>query len=231
VLGKQAVAHKGKLKGVTLAMDLGALPMNSRFFLLALVITAVVWQSIRAAAPEAATTQNSAPVDPPTGAPAEALEVRYAKAQLRLAEANLARVERINQRLAKVVSPDVVAEYRQELDVAKSLVKSAEGAAGAKFDVWLQRAAAGARSTQSAWRSVAAAERRVPGTFDPLDIERLRLRAEVARLELARGKSMAASPRLVQVEWQMDLVGGELQRLKEDLRSPPTSRTYFVWPY
>ena len=197
--------------------------MNTRFFtVLAVLVSLALWQVLRAELPK----------EQRPAAPVDSLEARYSQAQLRLAEANLDRVQRINARLAKTISRDVVTEYQQEVEVASQQAKAGGAGNASALDVWLARAAADARSTEAFWKSASAANRRVPGTIDPLDIERLRLRAEVARLELARGKAVVLAPKAAQLEWQLALVNGQLQRLREDvLRSPPTNHRNLFFVY
>ena len=66
---------------------------------------------------------------PQTPAPSdtisESVEVRYARAQMQLAEANLNRVEQINKRLARSVPSSVVAEYQHDVQVAKTRLEQA----------------------------------------------------------------------------------------------------------
>src|SRR5580704_17286646 len=78
----------------------------------------------------------------PAGASAsETIDVRYARAQLQLAQANVQRVQQINQRLARTVPASVVAEYQRDRDVAKAQMQQAESrAAEDPFAVWLSRA-------------------------------------------------------------------------------------------
>ena len=55
----------------------------------------------------------------------ESVEVRYARAQMQLAEANLNRVEQSNKRVARVVPSSVVAEYQCDVQVAKTRLEQA----------------------------------------------------------------------------------------------------------
>ena len=105
----------------------------------------------------------------------ESVEVRYARWQMQLAEANLKRVEQSNKQVARSVPSSVVAEYRHDVDVAKTrLERATAGGAAGDFQVWLQRAAAEQKAAETAWKSAVAANGSAPGTFAPLDIERFR---------------------------------------------------------
>jgi hypothetical protein len=159
--------------------------------------------------------QNSAP----SHTAVESVELRYARAQLRLAEANLSRIEQTNKQAARAVPSSIVAEYQHDLRVAKArLALATKGRPTSEFQVWLQRAEVELRTAETAWKNATAVNRRVPETFAPLDVERLRLRAEVARLQLERGQSLVNSGREAQLQWQIDLLDNQLQRLKEESR-------------
>jgi hypothetical protein len=163
--------------------------------------------------------------------PAESIEVRYARAQLKLAEVNLNRVEQSNRRVSGAVPSSVVAEYQHDVEVAKARLEQATAAqAGGEFQVWLQRAVAEQKASETSWKKALAANRRMAGTFGPLEIERFQLRAEVARLLLERGQSLAHSGREAQLQWQIELLDNQVQRLKEEARRATSSVvSYPTW--
>ena len=66
-----------------------------------------------------------AQLPPPKKAASESTEVRYARAQLQLAEANLSRVEQSNKQMARSVPSSIVAEYEYDVQVAKSRLEQA----------------------------------------------------------------------------------------------------------
>ena len=174
--------------------------------------------------------------DPPAESPApsdaasESIDVRYARAQFHLAEANLQRVQQMNQRLARTVPASVVAEYQHDLDVAKLHMQHAESSTVTDgFSVWLRQAEAIWKNADTIWKNAVTINQDAPRTFQALDVERFRLRAEVTRLQLERGKHLAHAPRDAQLQWQIELVNNEVQQLKEDARAAPYSRVGRVW--
>lgn len=154
------------------------------------------------------------------------LELRYAEAQLKLAEVNLQKVQRMNERVARAVPGDLIAEYREDVEVAKLRVQHlASGKEESRLRVWLRRAEADAKAAQARWKSGVAVNERAPGTIDPLDLERLRVQADVARLRLARGRAVADQSQEAQVQWQLNYLSDEVQRLNEEaLRRLTTTR-------
>jgi len=174
-------------------------------------------------------TATAAP--PPDAGPAENLQWQYSQARLQLAEANLKRVDQLNRRRERSVAPSVVAEFQGEVDEARLQVERAAAAeAGGEFDVWLRRAEGELASATNRWKKSLEGNQRLKGAFEPLDVERYRLRAEVARLQLARGKSLIGASREAQLEWQLELLNNEIDRLKEELmRVPSTVRYYPIY--
>ncbi len=176
----------------------------------------------------------AAPTDaPPEPAGNESPTVRAAKLQLELAQLSLKRIERMNQRVANTVPVTVASEYRQDVEVARARLENALGKApDAEFKTWLRLAEAASRSADDQWKSAQAANRNRPDTFDGIDLERLRLRAEIARLRVERGQSLANQPLQARLEWQVEFLNDEVQRLKEAvLRYPPPTRFYPLWWY
>jgi hypothetical protein len=159
----------------------------------------------------------------------ESVEVRYARAQLQLAKANLNRVEQSNKRVAGSVPSSVVAEYQHDFQVAKTrLDQTAAGRAASEFQVWLQRAEAERRTAETTWKNAMAVNGQAPGTFESLDIERYRLRAEVAKLQLERGQTLIDSGRDAQLQWEIDMLDNQVQRLKEESSQ---STPFIGFPY
>ena len=156
---------------------------------------------------------------PPSNPAEESVEVRYARAQLQLAEANLGRVEQSNKEVERTVPSSIVAEYQDDVRVAKTrLQKATAGESANGFQAWLARAEAERRAADTAWKNATTVNQRAPGTFVPLDVERFRLRAEVAKLQLERGQALANAGREAQLQWQSDLLDNQVQRLKDEMR-------------
>ena len=179
----------------------------------------------------------SAGAAPPAaeGAPAqsgESLDVRYARAQFALAEANLKRVDQINQQVARAVSGKVVDEYRRDVDVARARLDAAERGESDSFQVWLRCAEASLKSADRAWQNAVVANQHMPGTIDQVDVERLRLRAEVYRIDLERGRALAGGTREAQLQWRVRMLSDEVDRLNEAVfRMGPPRSSYLFWRY
>lgn len=180
----------------------------------------------------ATTVGNTQETPRPEGTPRD-FDVEYAEAKLELAKANLERAETLNQKVSNAVSANVVAEYRQDLEVAELRVEEAKAGKTDNFDVWLRSAEKKAAAAKTAWESAVAANKRTKGTVEATDVERLRLRSEVLRLNFERGQTLAKQPREMQLEWRVSSLGDEVERLSEIVlrNAPSRSGNQQVWYY
>ncbi len=160
------------------------------------------------------------------------LEVQYAQAQFDLAETNLKKIEATNQRFPKTVSAAVIAEYAEDLAIAKAQLDSAkEGSDPDLFSGWLRRAESNMRAAEAYYRSATTANQRQPGTVDPLDLKRLQLRVAVTRLQYERGQLLTGAGAEQKLQWQVQVLNDEVARLKEQTsRITPQTRLY-PWRY
>ncbi len=173
------------------------------------------------------------PPAPRDAAAEESLELRYARVRFELAEANLKRVEQMNKKLDRTVPSSVVADFKN--DLAEADLQFRQAAREATLDpmaIWLRRAESSFQSATTRWKNAIAANRRVSDTIPALDVDRFRLRAEVAHLQWQRGQKLAKAPREEQLAWQVDLLNDELELLKEETsRVAPFVRYYPIWLY
>ncbi|MGD9648748.1 MAG: hypothetical protein AB7U73_23760 [Pirellulales bacterium] len=181
------------------------------------------WQLSGAAPP-----QNS----PPAGETTDNLDLRYAEAQLALAQANLKRAESANQRVPNAVAGNVVAAYKSDVEVARLRVEQLQVAGPDSIRVWLRAAEVNWKLADTRYRSALAANQRTPNTINPFDVERYRCRAEVCRLDFERGQAVADGPREKQLEWRVSMLNDQVERLNEAVfRSPPTRTVDPFWWY
>jgi hypothetical protein len=199
--------------------------MNTRvvvqFVCFAVIFLAIGYHLARAIPPDNA-------AQPPAQ---ESLDVRYARAQVILAEANLKRLQEMNQKVSGAVSADMLISYQEDLKTAQTELAAARaGNAGQAFEVWLRRAAAALAYADVQWRAAVAANQRMAGTVSPIDVERRRLRLEVDRLELERGQALAQGSAEQKLAWELSVMSNEMQRLKEEVRQTvPATPLYPSW--
>ncbi|MBX3411167.1 MAG: hypothetical protein KF708_00510 [Pirellulales bacterium] len=151
------------------------------------------------------------------------LDVEYAKTRLALAQASLDRAEGRNKKVANTVTVNVLAQYYRDVEIARLALEDAEQGDANSFNVWLAEAEAQWKSAHASWQSALAANKRMQGTVHTLDVERLRLRAELLRLNLARGRALVGQSRDKQLEWQLSALNEEIRRLSDTVfRTSPT---------
>jgi hypothetical protein len=160
------------------------------------------------------------------------IELAYAEAQYKLAEVSLKKLELTNQRFARTVSAAVIADYAEDLAIAKAQLDSArQGTDADLFQGWIRRVESNLKTTRANHQSALTVNQRQPGTVDPLDVERLRLRVEINQMQLERGKLLANAPIEQKLEWQVQVLNDEVARLKEQTsRVAPQTRVY-PWRY
>jgi hypothetical protein len=181
-----------------------------------------------------ATVVSADVADKPVAAPESALtlEMKYAEAQFKLAETNLRKVELTNQRFQKTVSASVIADYAEDLAIAKAQLDSVrEGGHDVLFAGWIRRVESNMKTAEATYNSARLANQRQPGTVDVLDVERSRLRFEIARLQLEQGKLLASATVDERLRWQVQVLNDEVASLKvQTSRIAPGTRVY-PWRY
>lgn len=83
------------------------------------------------------------------------------------------------------------------------------------------------------WQAYELLATRPPVKRDPLGRaftsrgQRFRLRAEVAKLQLERGQSLVDSGREAQLQWVIEMLDNQVQRLKEESRRGASSIGFY----
>jgi len=133
----------------------------------------------------------------------------------------------------------VVADLRSDIAEADLQVRQASADNDqSEFAVWLRRAQSQSETAVTRWKNAVSANQQLKdanqpqGMFNELDIERFRLRAEVARLQWERGRLLVATSREAQLEWQVELLHNEVDRLREEATQvSPFIRYYPIYWY
>jgi hypothetical protein len=158
---------------------------------------------------------------------------RYAAARLALAEAGLKRVVRMNQQVPNATAAQVVEDYRADVALAQAQLEAARrGRAIDSFEFWLARAKAAASAASAQARRAAEVNRTMPGTIKPLDLEKLRARADVAQLLTERAQQLLSAAQAEQLAWQLEFLQVETERLQEEVfRVGRSGGIIPIWPY
>ncbi len=149
-------------------------------------------------------------------ASSDSVAVRCARAQLQLAEVNLRKADAMNRKLEGSLSTDLIAQFTEDVEIARQHVQDLQRAGGVdSLETWIQRADLAVRLAEANLKKAKDVDQLVPGTVQPLDFQRLRLRVDIARLQLERGRSLAKSPVEARLQWQIEMLNDGLTRLKE----------------
>lgn len=146
----------------------------------------------------------------------DSVAARYARAQLRLAELTLQKAQAMNQKVAGTLVGSMVSQLADEVEFARLQVRST-GQTGEvdPLQACMQRAELGLRLSEARLRRATEANQRVPGTVQPLDLERLRLGVEVAQLRIESGRSIADASPNAKLQWQIEMLSEEMSSLRQ----------------
>jgi Tfp pilus assembly protein PilX len=153
---------------------------------------------------------------PPKANDKDSLSVRYAQAQLRLAELTLQKAQSLNQRMANTITPAMVSLFSDDVEFAKSQLQAVKSTG--KLDSYqglLRRAELSLRTAEQNLKKITEADKLMPGTFDASDLERLKINVELAKVRLERGKALANADPQTKLQWQVELLNDDVARLKE----------------
>lgn len=148
----------------------------------------------------------------------ESIEVRLAVTKLKLAEAELRRVMEANRRIPNTIPKTTVEWLHRNVELAKQQVELARQGGQPWHVLHIRQMEAALKTAESALARAEAMNRITPRTVDEVELERLHLKAEVARLSLAKARDPAnvQSPE-AHLQWQIDQLRDEIDRLKDQV--------------
>lgn len=149
----------------------------------------------------------------------EDVNVRYARAYLRLAKANLESVLAANRSVAELHSAVAVERLRADVKIAEELLRQAlPSGSGNLHQVHIQSAKSDQAIAELNLRNAIALNKRVPGTVSEVELEKIRSAAEVARLGVERARDKANSEsELAHTQWQLEQLREAMLELRVHL--------------
>lgn len=160
--------------------------------------------------------QEPAERNSPENGNVEDVRVRYAEANLRLAEIELDMALTENKKIANVYSTLTVQRLRNNVAYAKEMVRFEVGdhSDHSLHKLHLSDLEMEWQFAEAELAAAVQANEVVPSSVDDLEIERLRAAAEVARLAVdkARDPTVTKSP-IDHLQWRLDRIRSELTRL------------------
>ncbi len=164
------------------------------------------------------TAQTGGQPNPDSGnSPAsENIFVRYARAYLELAKADLEIALDVNRRIGATYPQTTVQRLRNHVEVAEAKLQyELAGGKNNLHDIHLRELEGARKLAEGKLANAIRVNQRLAGTISALEIQQLRLAAEVARLAIARGRDPTAvrTPH-AHLQWQLDQMRNALLRLQ-----------------
>lgn len=147
-------------------------------------------------------------------------DAQFVEVLAKLASLRLERINRINAKVPGSVPPDDVSLLELEAKSISKLKQDAKNAGQVSgYSMLLSLAEVSQASAAQEWKRVSAIQQRSPGSIPEQDAEGARLRAELAEMTLARGKSAATKSPQDQQNWALQFLFVELHGLRDAVRS------------
>lgn len=148
----------------------------------------------------------------------ESVDIRLAESKLQLAQLELQRAQEINRRVSGTVQETTLQRLQQSVEVATKVLEFSRGEEQELHAVHLLQLEAEVKLANRQLKSAIEANRLAPGIVSATGLERFRLRAEVARLTLARAREASGFESTeAHLQWQVDHLYDEVQRLRNDI--------------
>ncbi len=142
----------------------------------------------------------------------ESIHIRYARAYLELARADLNTALGVNKRIGVAYAENTVQRLRNHVEIAEAkLQHELSGGESKLHDIHLKELKKASNLANMNLASAIAVNERLAGAINELEIKRLRWVAEVAKLAIERGRDPAAvrTP-YAHLQWQLDQMRSEL---------------------
>ncbi len=146
---------------------------------------------------------------------AEGVRVRYARANLQLAEIELRSALTENEKIPNLYTVQTIQRLRNNVGCAQEMLhQETHPGDDRPHALHLREVEGTLKLAESGLAAAVAANKKVPGSVPDLEIERLRATADVAglALEKAREPAVTQSP-MDHLQWQLDRIRSELARL------------------
>lgn len=146
----------------------------------------------------------------------KSLTIRWAEAQLKLAQMNLDRVQELNKKVPRTLIGSMVREFAEEVEQAQTELKIAqETPEGDAFRACLERVKLDLRSAEDRAKRALQTHEKAPSVVSKSDVERMRVAAIVIDLQLQRGLELQDASPQEQLQWQLEVISGDLNRVRQ----------------
>jgi hypothetical protein len=146
---------------------------------------------------------------------ADGFAMQAAKLNLQLAEMNLERMNRQNRRVPGTVIQGLIDMFAQEVELARAELSIFEkNAGGSPYLAMVERMRLAVRFSKARADRALAMFEKAPEIMSRTDVERMRNMARIADLQLQRGLALEKASAGDQLQWQLEVYGDELDRVR-----------------
>lgn len=140
------------------------------------------------------------------------LDLRYSEAMLGLARLELQRAMGINRQIPGTFTKTAIEALEQSVIVCEAQVEALKE--NKRIPLYLIAAEANAKAARQSLQRVLAINQQNPGTITPIEVERLRLTAELANLALEKARTIKPQNEAQFLQWQLDQLREDLFQLR-----------------
>jgi type II secretory pathway pseudopilin PulG len=161
--------------------------------------------------------QNQGPTPAAKAATPFELNIRYAEVYLQLAKVQLQRAVDTNKQVPGTFTNVAIEALRQIVFVAQEQLDMLKKSSGRPVNMFLVSAEANSRASAAAYNRAKAVNQMSPGAIPAAEIERLRLTAELASINLEKAKTIGDESSQEYVQWQIDQLREEFFQIRNQL--------------
>ncbi len=155
----------------------------------------------------------------------EEINVKYAETFLRLSEVQLQKILDFNRRVPGGFSEAEVERLRRMVEVAKERLEWVRKAGHKQSAANIFQAEATVQNAETNYNKAQSANNRVPGAVPQLEMDRLRLVAELARMSLQKARLAAeANSSVADVQWELDQLREDVLQLRSRVEAITSRR-------
>ncbi len=186
--------------------------MNMRHWTIAAALLAV---GIAVGHTTGSIAQDQAATDATTIPNPDKLAMQVAQAKLKMAEMNLERIKELNAKVPGTLITGMVQQFSDEVELARlelDVLRKTPG--GDPYQAMVERMRLALTASKDRADRALKTFETAPAIMTRNDVERARLSAIIADLQLQRGLALEGADPHKQLQWQLELIGNELGRVR-----------------
>lgn len=143
------------------------------------------------------------------------LAVQCAEANLKLAQMNLDRMKQLNQKVRGTLISGMIDQFTAEVELAQQELDVAKSSPGGNpYQSTVERMRLALKTAEARAKRALDTHEQAPDIVSKNDVERMRQIAVIADLELQRGLSLEKASPQQQLQWQLEIYGNEIDRVR-----------------